>query len=340
MIDLRSDTVTQPTETMRKAMYEAKVGDVYYGDDPTVAELENLTADLVGKQAAIFMPSGTMSNLVAMLLHTRRGDSVIMDAMAHTLRSEAAHMSAIAGALPSRIASPGGILDPEAIRDAVVEDGVLRSPTTLVWVENTNNAAGGICTDAQHMASIGAVAREYGMAIHVDGARIFNASVYLGVETMELVRDADTVSFCLTKGLSCPFGSMLCGTKEHIDKARKFRIRLGGGMRQAGIMAAAGIVALQHMIGRLEEDHENAALLWAGLAELGFDVKPERMETNILFAAPPENGITNDEYVKEMMERGIVIAPRKGPYLRLVTHYGITRDDIRQTLSETAKVLG
>jgi len=337
MIDLRSDTVTKPTAEMRKAMYEAEVGDEYYRDDPTIIQLQELAAQKLGKKAALFVPSGTMSNAIACLTHTKPRDSVIIEEDAHTYRGEGAHMAVIANVLPKRIRGHRGQLYPDDIEAAIVEDGLLAAPTTLIWLENTHNASGGTCTTVELMEETRKVAVKHGLAIHVDGARIFNAAVALGVDVSDLVRDADSVSFCLSKGLACPFGSLLVGEAEFIEKARRHKAMLGGGMRQAGIMAAAGIVGLQTMVDRLAEDHDNARLLAEGLVELGMKVDLETVQTNMVFLNVPRTMMDIKDFVEELANKGILVVPKpRSNRIRLVTHYGVSSDDIMYTLDVIA----
>ncbi|MGB3905549.1 MAG: low-specificity L-threonine aldolase, partial [Anaerolineae bacterium] len=284
IIDLRSDTVTQPTRAMREAMYEAVVGDDVFGEDPTVNALEALAAEKVGKEAALFVASGTMGNLVSILTHCRRGDEVIMGDRAHIFIHEVGAAAAFAGVQVHIVPNqPDGMLNPEDVEKAIRGEDIHFPPTRLVCLENTHNRCGGCVLSPVQMDSVSTPVRERGIAVHLDGARVFNASVSLGVDVKELTRNVDSVMFCLSKGLSAPVGSMVAGSEEFIRRARKNRKMLGGGMRQAGIIAAAGIVALNEMVDRLAEDHANARLLAGGLKEIdGLDVDLNTVQSDIV----------------------------------------------------------
>lgn len=330
IIDLRSDTVTKPTEEMRDAMRNAPVGDDYYHDDFTTKRLEELAADKLGKEAALFVASGTMGNLVSILSHTQRGDGIIIEAEAHIYRCETGHLAAVAGVLPKRLQGIAGCVPIDDIENALFGNGVLYPTAKVVCVENTHNAAGGTCITSAYMAGLRELADKYNMLVHVDGARIFNAAIALGVEPGELAKDSDSLTFCLSKGLACPFGALIVGSSEFIAKCRKMRQMVGGGMRQAGIMAAAGIVALEKMIDRLAEDHLNAKLLAEKLAELGFGIDMDRVQTNIVFVDAGKCKIGADNLVAEMKKAGIIVNPPSKGRFRMVTHFGITKKDILQ----------
>lgn len=332
IIDLRSDTVTQPTEEMRDAMRNANVGDDYYLLDPTVIELEETAAAMLGKEAGLFVTSGTMGNLVSLLALTQRGESIIVEAEAHIFRCETGHLASVVGVLPKRVPGHAGILNPDEVEAALFGDGVLYPKTKVMCVENTHNAAGGTCYTIEHMAALRELADKYDLFIHVDGARIFNASVALGVDARELAKAADSLTFCLSKGLACPFGSVIVGSKDFIARCRKFRQMVGGGMRQAGIMAAAGIVALNSMIDRLAEDHANARLLAEGLAGMGFPIDLSRVQTNMVFVDASGCSVGAENLVARMIEAGVIVNPPSKGRFRMVTHYGITREDIEQAL--------
>lgn len=339
MIDLRSDTVTQPSPEMRAAMAQADVGDDYYGDDPSVARLERLSAEMVGKEAALFVASGTMGNLVAVLTHTRRGDSIICESKSHIFHNERGHLGALCGVLPIRIDGPQGRMDPAQIQALAFGDTVLNAPTRLVCVENTHNVHGGACLDAAYMAEVRSVADSLQASVHIDGARIFNAAVALKTTAADLCRDAHSITFCLSKGLACPFGSLLAGSKDFIRAARAQRQMVGGGMRQAGIMAAAGLVALQTMIARLQEDHENAAFLAHGLQRAGLQVETGAVQTNMVFFRLPPGALPETEFLARLKENGILCnAPRAGRF-RMVTHYGISETDVRAAAQAAAAAL-
>lgn len=338
-IDLRSDTITQPTEEMRDAMRNAPVGDDYYEEDATVIALEKLAAKKMGKEAGLFVASGTMGNLVSILTHTQRGDAILIEAEAHIYRCETAHIAAVCGVLPKRIRGQKGVLDPEDVESAIFGTGVLYPTTRLVCIENTHNGAGGTCTTPKQMQALKAVADRHGMAIHVDGARIFNAAVSLGAAPEALARDADSLTFCLSKGLSCPFGSLIVGDAAFIARARKFRQMVGGGMRQAGIMAAAGIVALNTMVERLSEDHENARALAEGLMELGIALDIESVQSNMVFFEVPAQVSDAGGFVEKLKALGVHVNPPGGRRVRMVTHWGIARKDIGIALQAVKEAL-
>jgi threonine aldolase len=339
IVDLRSDTVTQPTEEMREAMRQAVVGDDYYLEDPTVAQLEELAAAKLGKEAGLFVTSGTMGNLVSILTHTQRGDAIILEAEAHVYRCETGHLAGLAGVMPKRVMGNRGVLDPRDVEGAIFAEGVLYPRTSLLCVENTHNAAGGTCVTPEQMSALRKVADSHGMAIHVDGARIFSAAVALGVEPGELAKDADSLTFCLSKNLACPFGSLIVGDREFIARARKNRQMVGGGMRQAGIMAAAGIVALRTMIDRLAEDHENARALALGLFELGLEIDMEAVQTNMVFLRVPSEMMEATTFVQGLGKLGVRVNPPPGRRVRMVTHYGITREDIEYSVQAVREVI-
>jgi threonine aldolase len=282
-IDLRSDTVTQPTPAMREAMYRAEVGDDVFGEDPTVNRLEQMAAERLGKEAALFVVSGTMGNLVALLTHCGRGDEAILGDCSHTFLFEQGGMAALGGIMPHLVSNqPDGTLRLEDIEGAIREDDAHFPRTRLVCLENTHNMCNGTPLTAEYTAQVARLARVHGLRVHMDGARIFNAAAALGVDAQELVRDVDSVMFCLSKGLCAPVGSLLCGSADFIAEARRARKVVGGGMRQAGVLAAAGIVALEEIVPRLEEDHVRARRLAEGLAEIpGVEVAP--VTTNILY---------------------------------------------------------
>jgi len=341
VIDLRSDTVTRPTEEMRRAMATAEVGDDVYGEDPTVNRLEELAAEKVGKEAALFVPSGTMGNQVAIMTHANRGDEVIVEAESHVFIYEVGGIAALTGAQPRQLKGKNGIPDPADIRSAIRDENIHFPTTRLLCLENTHNRAGGTVISPEKMGELAEAARERGVSIHLDGARIFNAAVALGVDVKELVRDADSVMFCLSKGLGAPVGSILAGTREFIKRARKNRKIMGGGMRQAGILAAAGIVALEKMVDRLAEDHANARLLAEGIAELkGIKIDLDTVQTNIIILEVDKKtaGMSAKELTTRLFENGIK-ANAYGEKIRLVTHKDISRQDIQTTLSVMWKIL-
>jgi threonine aldolase len=339
VIDLRSDTVTQPTEAMRRAIRDAELGDDVFEDDPTVKRLEEMAARLLGKEAALFMPSGTMANLVAVITHTRRGDEVIVGDESHILHYEVAGASALGGVLLRAVPNDRrGRLRAEDVAAVIRPEDIHFPRTALLCLENTHNRCGGTALSPNDLAPVVAVARRHGIPIHLDGARIFNAAVALGVPAAELARDADSVMFCLSKGLSAPVGSLLCGPRAFIARARRVRKMLGGGMRQVGAVAAAGIVALETMIDRLAEDHAHARYLAERLAELpGVEIDPAAVETNIVVFTLRAG--TADELLPRLAQAG-VLATNFGPRrIRLVTHYGIERRHIDAAVARLARVL-
>ncbi len=325
VIDLRSDTVTEPTEAMREAMAHAVVGDDVFGEDPTVRELESLAAQMVGKEAAVFVPSGTMGNLVAVLTHTQKGDAVLLETEAHIYYYEVGSISAVAGVLPWPIAGTAGYIAPDQVRSAVRPSNVHFPPPRLLCLENTHNRAGGMPYGPGEMEAVCETAHELGLAVHLDGARIFNAAVALGVTPPTLTRSVDSVMFCVSKGLSAPVGSLLVGSGEFIGRARRFRKMLGGGMRQAGVLAAAGLVALRTMVARLAEDHRNAQRLARGIAMIpGLHVDLNRVRTNMVLVGVTDPGLTASELVTRLRAGGVLVAAIGPATVRMVTHRHIT----------------
>lgn len=340
IIDLRSDTVTQPTEEMRDVMRNAVTGDSYYGDDPTVIKLEAISAAMLGKEAGLFVVSGTMGNIVSIMAGMQRGESLIVEADAHVYRSEAGHLGPVCGVVPRRVKGNCGIMDADDVENAIFGEGVLLPTTSLICIENTHNSAGGTCYTVDDMSRLRAVADRHGLRIHVDGARIFNAAVALGVEARALAADADSLTFCLSKGLACPFGAVIVGDKPFINKCRKVRQMLGGGMRQAGMMASAGVFALNNMVDRLAEDHRNARLLAEGLVALGLDVDVAAVRTNIVFANASGTKMGASALAEAIRAKGLLVnMPGANGRIRFVTHYEISADDIRQALAIVADVL-
>lgn len=333
-IDLRSDTVTLPTPEMREAMSCAEVGDDVYGEDPTVNRLQELAAERMGKEAALFVPSGAMGNITAMLTHGQRGDEAILGDLSHPYLSETGALAALGGIQPYTLRNQvDGTLRLDDIRAAIREADVHHPITRLVALENTHNRCNGIPLTADYIRSVGELAHANNLALHIDGARIFNAAVALGVPASQLVAPADSVTFCLSKGLSAPVGSVLCGTKDFISRARRIRKQLGGGMRQAGILAAAGIVALEKMVDRLTEDHVRAKHLRDGLADIGqLEVAPQY--TNIVrFTLAADAKIKPDQLFASLESAGVRIDYGRYEGFRAVTHYGIEDSDIEKTLA-------
>jgi threonine aldolase len=325
-IDLRSDTVTHPTPEMRQAMAEAEVGDDVFGDDPTVLRLEAMAAERMGKAAAVFVASGTMGNLATVRSHCQRGDEIILGDMSHTYLYEAGGVSALGGVHPRSVPNQAdGTLRLEDIQSAIRADDEHYPISRMILLENTHNATGGTVLSSEYMKSVSAISKENGLKLHLDGARIFNAAAALGISASALAEPADSVTFCLSKGLCAPVGSLLCGTEDFIRQARRARKQLGGGMRQAGILAAAGIVALEGMVDRLAEDHDRARRLAAGLRELpAITVEQDPPATNMFWInLAPEAGVTAQDLIEKLESDGIKLTARYGYRMRLVVHYWI-----------------
>jgi threonine aldolase len=328
-IDLRSDTVTKPTPEMREAMAEAEVGDDVYGDDPTVKRLEELAAEMLGKESALFVPSGTMGNLIALLVHCQRGDEVIVGKQSHIYLNEAGGMSALGGIQPCPIQNrPDGTLRLEDILASIRTEDVHHPITRLICLENTQNICGGIPLTPDYTRQVGELARRNDLALHIDGARIFNAASAQSVPVRELVDPADSVMFCLSKGLAAPVGSMLVGTSKFIRRARHIRKMLGGGMRQVGVLAAAGIISLERMTKRLNEDHARANRLADGLRQVpGLVVDQNSPCTNMVYLNLSDDVQTDTQRVtQKMRDFGVLVDPENARRFRLVTHYWI--DDL------------
>ncbi len=336
-LDLRSDTVTKPTPEMRKAAYKAVVGDDVYREDPTVKDLESLAAEMLGKEVGLFVTSGTQSNAVAILAQTNRGDEIILERGSHIYVDEVGGLAVMGSLMARTIVGEMGWIKPDDIRASVRGDDIHHAPTSLLCVENTHNTAGGIPLTVSQMKADWDVAKEYGLAVHLDGARVFNASTALGVDVKEITRYADTVQICLSKGLSAPIGSVVVGPEDLIDKARKYRKMLGGGMRQVGIIAAPGIVALTKMVDRLADDHANAKLLAEGLSEMGINIRYP-VKTNMVYIDLPGIGWTGKEWGEACTKLGWKTEDTRPP-LRLVTHYGIEREDIEAFLDGMARLV-
>lgn len=340
MIDLRSDTVTRPTAAMRRAMAKAEVGDDVYGEDPTINRLEARAAEVLGKEAALFVPSGTMGNTIGIKLHTHHGQEVICDSRAHILNYELSMLAWFSGCVARPIATDDGILAWNAIRAEIRPLGPHRAPTGLIEIENTQNLAGGTVYPVQTIAEICDGAHSMGLAVHMDGARIFNASVACGRPVNAIAAKADTVMFCLSKALGAPVGSMLVGTRDHIAAGRLYRKRLGGGMRQAGVLAAAGLIALEETPKRLPEDHANARFLAEGLANIpGIQLDPARVQTNILVFDVQGTGMPAPEISARLKERGVLINPVDQRLMRAVTHYDVDRAGCEAALKAMSDVV-
>ncbi len=340
IVDLRSDTVTLPTEEMREAIKNAELGDDVFHEDPTVNRLEEMAAQKMGKKSALLVTSGTQANLVAILSHTKRGDEAILEADSHTYNFEVGGLSAVGGLLAKPLRGKMGVLDPRDVEQAVSPKDVHRPETTLVCLENTHNLAGGTVVSPTQIEAIWKVAEKHGLKVHMDGARIFNAAIALNVDVKELTRHVDSVMFCLSKGLSCPIGSVVAGNQEFIERARKWRKMLGGGMRQAGIIAAPGIIALEKMINRLKDDHRNARILAEKLAKTdGISINLETVQTNIVVFDVRNLEVTATQFTQKLREHGVKSLPRSETAIRMVTHRGIEKEDIEYAIESIDKVV-
>lgn len=320
-------------------MLDAPLGDEQNEEDPTVIKLQELAAQKLGKEDALFVASGTMGNLVALITHAQPGDSVMMEEESHILRCETGGLAAVAGLMLKTVPGKLGLPKMDCLRKAIIGEGRLFPTTRLICLENTHNAAGETCIDTEQMEEISGIAKKHGIKIHIDGARIFNAAIALDVEPAELVKEADSIQFCLSKGLGCPFGSLLVGDKDFISKARKKRQMLGGGMRQAGLMAAAGIIGLEKMIDRLKEDHNNAHILAEGLVEAGIKINMRTVQTNMVFFEVPEGKIKPIDLVERLKKENVLIGDPKGRKIRVVTHKDINRDDISYIIEKFKNIL-
>ncbi len=341
IIDLRSDTITRPTLAMRLAMANAVVGDDVLGDDPTVQRLEALAAARLGKEAALFVASGHMGNLVSLLTHCGRGDEIIVGDQAHIFYYEQGSAAVVGGIHPRTVPNQtDGTLALDQIEAAIRGDNVHFPRTRLICLENTHNRCGGAVLDVAYVQAVGALARRHQLKLHVDGARVFNAAAALGVEVRELAADADSVSFCLSKGLAAPIGSVVCGSAAFIQQARRNRKLLGGGMRQAGVIAAAGIVALEQMVERLVDDHANAQRLSAGLSQIpGLAADPARTQTNIVMFELTRPDMTPAHLQSALEAAGVRQFTVGGRRLRAVTHYEVSAEDISEALERIAGVM-
>ena len=329
IVDLRSDTVTKPTPKMREAMMHAEVGDDCYGEDPSVNELECLAAEKIGKEAAVYVPTGMMGNTAAIIAHTQPGDFILVDKECHIYYYERGGMSSLAGVMPVALDSDDGCPDPNIVEEYLQRDPMRFPKTSLVCLENTHNRRGGRTLSLERMQAIRAVADKYHAPVHLDGARVFNAAHAMGVEAREIASYTDSVMFCLSKGLSAPVGSVLAGSSEFVRQARIARKRLGGAMRQVGVLAVAGIVALTEMTDRLVEDHENAQILAKGIAQIeALGVNPEAVETNIIIFDSTPLGLTASEFGARASERGVKVSLYGPTAVRLVTHNDVSCEDV------------
>jgi threonine aldolase len=333
IVDLRSDSITQPTPAMRRAMAEAVVGDDGREGDPTAQRLEAMAAELMGQEAGLFVTSGTMGNLVALLTHVKPGEEIIAEREAHVLRFEAGHLAAIVGAIPRTLPGTAGRMDLEQLAQEIQPGSRFRPRTALIEVENTHNTAGGTILDVSYMMQLCDLALSHHVPVHMDGERVFNAAVALGVPAQELTAKCDSVMFGLSKGLGAPYGSMLCGSREFVDRARARRHRVGGNVRQIGHLAAAGIVALETMIPRLAEDHANARRLAEGIAAVRPDlINLEAVQTNIVMLQTGRLGKPATEVAAKLTSAGVHCLPIDRQVVRFVTHCDISADDIEYAL--------
>ena len=332
MIDLRSDTVTRPTEGMRRAMSEAPVGDDVFGEDPTVNRLEEYVAELLGKEAALYAPSGTMCNQIGVFVNTNRGDEVLLHEGAHIFNYEAGAPALLSGVQAKPLPGEGGVISPEALRSAVRPENVHFPRPRLLCLENTHNTAGGKVFPLEDFAEVAAAAKEVGVRVHLDGARLFNAQASTGIPAREWCGHADTVSVCSSKGLGAPVGSLLAGSGEAITEARRARKAFGGGMRQAGVIAAGSLYAFEHHIDRLPEDHERAKKLAAGLRDAGYKVDPP--DTNIVVVEVEEA----DLYLQALAREGVLATPRTSGSVRFCTHLDVGDEEIEAAIGAAARI--
>lgn len=333
-IDLRSDTVTLPTEEMREAIASAELGDDVFQEDPTVNRLQEVAARRLGKEAGLLVTSGTQGNLVSLMAQTSPGEEAIVEEASHIYNNESAGISRLAGLIPRPLPGQRGILTGRQVEEAIRPLDVHFPRTSIVCLENTHNAAGGTIVGPTQMKDVAEVTQARGLKLHVDGARIFNAAVGLGVAASTLIEEADSVTFCLSKGLSCPAGSVVVGSVDFIEEARRARKVLGGGMRQAGVLAAAGLVALESMVDRLAEDHATARRLAEGIARLeAVDIDLNSVQTNIVIFDVSPLGLTSSAFQGLLAKRGLRVTTKGSTRIRCVTHHGIGRDDIEGALA-------
>lgn len=329
IIDLRSDTVTRPTPGMIHAMIHSPLGDDVLGDDPTVNKLETETAKLLGKQAAVFVPSGTMGNQLAVMTHTRPGDEVILDYESHIFRYEVAGSAVMSGVQFNALTGPGGIMSAEQIQNAIRPEDIHQPATTLVCLENTHNRAGGTVYPVDEIKKISAICKKKGIKMHLDGARLWNASVASGTPIREYARHFDSIMVCFSKGMGCPVGSVLAGDKSFIEKARRHRKMLGGGMRQAGLLAGAGLYALRHNIKRMAEDHRRARILAKSISQAEkIDINLPSVQTNIVIFDVKRTGLNSEQALAKLAKKGLWVVPFGKTKLRAVTHLDVSDDDV------------
>ncbi|PWK05117.1 low-specificity L-threonine aldolase [Tumebacillus permanentifrigoris] len=339
-IDLRSDTVTKPSEAMRQSMYNAEVGDDVYGEDPTVHRLEETAAEILGKEASLFVTSGTMGNQIAVLVQARSGEEILLEEQSHIFLYEAATHSAFAGVQTRTIKGVRGAMNPEDVRQAIRPVDIHQPRTSMICVENTHNKAGGAVVPAENMRAIYEIAREHSVAVHLDGARLFNTVVASGGKASDFTQYVDTVQVCFSKGLGAPIGSILAGDRETIERARIWRKRMGGGTRQVGVIAAPALLALTQNVERLAEDHANAKHLAEGLAQIkGMEINPDNVDTNIVIVDVRGLGISDLQLIEALKQAGILCGGFGPGLVRFVTHLDVTRADIDTALATLHKVV-
>ncbi|MBS8264358.1 low-specificity L-threonine aldolase [Mesobacillus boroniphilus] len=338
MIDLRSDTVTKPTEEMRKAMYTADVGDDVYREDPTVRELEETAAEILGKEEALFVTSGTQGNQIAVLTHCRPGQELLLEEESHIFYYESGAVAALAGVQTRTIPGHRGAMDPQDVLNAIRTDDIHYPETGLICLENTHNRAGGAVIPVENMKAIYSIAQKNNVPVHLDGARLFNAAAAAGVDVKEFAKNTDTVQICLSKGLGAPVGSIIAGDAEFITTARKWRKRLGGGMRQAGVIAAPGLIGLTKMKDRLGEDQWNARILAEAIESVPGMKLARQPETNIVVADVAGLNITSDVFVERLRSEGVISGTFGPTFVRFVTHYDVNEDQIQEAIEAIAKV--
>lgn len=340
VIDLRSDTVTQPSAAMREAIAQAVVGDDVYGEDPTVNQLESLAADLLGKEAGLFVPTGVMANQLCIRVHTRPGDEVIVESTAHIIRYEGGSASSLSQVQLCCVSGTRGLLDVDRVQAAIRPRDIHFPPTTLLCVEQTHNVGGGSIYPLSTIQQLAGLARIHGLALHLDGARLFNAVVATGEPASEYARYFDTVSFCLSKGLGAPVGSLIVSSRDTITKLRRLRKLFGGGMRQAGILAAAGIYALEHNITRLKEDHEHAKQFASALQQIPtVFVDPDRVETNMVLFEVVGIERSTQELLEAFKKGGVLLNAVGERAFRAVTHLDVTSQDVEEAGARLGKIL-
>src|SRR5437764_4058973 len=338
-IDLRSDTVTRPSAEMRRAMADAEVGDDVFIEDPTVNRLQERAAEVFNREAALFVPSGTMGNLTCIIAHTRPGQEVICEEAGHIYNYEMASMSSVAGVLPRIVRGEDGILSWDVVAKAIRPKIYYRPQTALVSLENTHNMAGGTVYPTKVAYEICDKAHDAGIAVHLDGARIFNAATYLGEDVRQMTKKFDSIQFCLSKGLGAPVGSMIVGSREFIERRRSIRKMLGGGMRQAGVLAAAGLIALEKGSKRLQVDHDHAKLLATGLAAIpGITLNPAQVQTNIVIFNLKTSGWSSSDFLQTLAKRDVLAVPVDNERVRMVTHLDVDRNDVEKAAAAVQEV--